>query len=108
MDDRINDPELYRRMLEPVESEQKAKENCDEFFAGLSKLRERCHIQDVVVIYATTYKTSEGKENTKILSGYRGNSANYDRLVLEVFKGTRVGRLMMDLIEEFTVTLLGG
>jgi hypothetical protein len=55
------DNELYRRMCEPMESEEAATESMKKFNAGIRALREECHIHDVIVVFQATVTTKDGE-----------------------------------------------
>lgn len=101
----INDPALYRRLSEPVDSVETAAHRGQEFYQEVCKLREMYHIPDLVMAWGINAKDKDGKEKFVVASGFRG-SFKVNRLIMELVAGTRVGQTMLDLVSEVAAATL--
>jgi hypothetical protein len=94
------DPDLYRTLSDPFESQGKANAACEAFYADLRALREKHRLRDVYVILEFTVRDEKGQADSiitmhcgdvlrsKFLTAYAfGSEQRLDRLrVDEVIK----------------------
>lgn len=102
MSKHINNPALYRKLEEPVESAEVATKMGQEFYDELSALREKYHVVEFVVAFGINAKTPDGKEQLVLQTGYRGGQRT-DSLILELVKQTRFGQSLLGLIDELNI-----
>ena len=70
----IKDPATYRRMSEPLASQEEANKAVEAFFEDLRALREKHHIRDVVVVAQLAY-VDGGAEGLRIVTLTIGSRA---------------------------------
>ncbi len=102
MSKHINDPGLYRRLSEPLDSMELATKKGQDFYDEVCKLREKYHIPELVLSFGINVKDQDGKETMVVQVGQRG-SARADRLILELVRGTRFGEALLTMIDELTL-----
>ena len=74
----VNDPDKYERLSQPFETQEEAEKAMKAFLKGVSKLREKHKISDVLVGIKGSFKNSEmsDKDIEYMCLGQHGHSLN--------------------------------
>ncbi len=84
-----NDPENYHQMSIPFETRAEADKELELFFEGVSELRSKHKIADILLTVYGSSKTSDG-ETVNFIGGYFwGNSLNEPVMAAHAFGRTQ-------------------